>query len=70
MCLPFLTEQPIIIPFIQVILSILPNASFSLKLNDGCKGVSRSVAYRQDNVWQVLAFPFRFSAHPLPLFAH
>jgi hypothetical protein len=26
--------------------------------------------YRQNNFCQVLVFPFRFSAHPLPLFAH
>ena len=28
------------------------------------------VEYRQDNVGQVLAFPFRFSAHLMPLSAH
>jgi hypothetical protein len=35
-----------------------------------CGSFTVPTTYRQDNVWQVLAFPFRFSAHPLPLFAH
>lgn len=28
----------------------------------------RDTIYIQDNVWQLLAFPFHFSPHPLPLF--